>query len=78
MCTEIGVGDGTCFKMCMKQLLELSSSKDHSIDTRIHALNILRALFRNSELREAVNPYVEDAFIVAISGFKSASWGVSL
>ncbi|XP_075232474.1 thyroid adenoma-associated protein homolog [Lycorma delicatula] len=75
VCTEMGVGDGSCFKMCMKQLLQLSSSKDHSIDTHIHALNILRALFRNSELREAVSPFVENAFIVAISGFRSASWG---
>jgi hypothetical protein len=47
-------------------------------EVRVHSLNILRALFRDSRLGEAVEPFVADGVKVAIEGFKAAAWAVSM
>ena len=47
------------------------------IEGRVHACNILRVLFRDSVLGDAVLPYVEDGVMFAINGFKADSWPVS-
>lgn len=47
-------------------------------DSKIHAMNILRALFRNKDLAEQISIYVEEAFIIAITGVKSYFWNVSV
>lgn len=47
------------FHMTLKTLLEIT--EDYSMemtDSRIHALNILRALFKHAQLGELVAPYV--------------------
>jgi hypothetical protein len=48
-----------------------------SVDAHIHALNILRSLFRHSLLGESVTPYIAQGVIVAIRGFKGKTWAVS-
>lgn len=48
------------------------------VEARVHALNILRSLFRHSLLGESVTSYVAQGVIVAIQGFKGKTWAVSL
>lgn len=43
-------------------------------DSKIHAMNILRALFKNKDLAEQISIYVEEAFIIAITGVQSYFW----
>jgi hypothetical protein len=62
----------------MVTLLELGSNEVCSTETRTHAMNILRSLFRNSQLGEMVSPYVPQGFSVAIEGFTSQTWSVSI
>ncbi|CAB3240702.1 unnamed protein product [Arctia plantaginis] len=62
-----------CFQSCMALLLELARA-GASVETRCHALNILRALFRHSALDESVAPYVQGGLIVALQGFEGDSW----
>lgn len=45
--------------------------------SQVHACNILRALYRDTKLGEAVFPFVSEGVIVAIDGFLSESWAVS-
>lgn len=44
---------------------------------QVHALNILRALFRDTRLGENIMPYVADGIQAAILGFMSPVWAVS-
>ncbi|KAK2535660.1 Thada [Columba guinea] len=43
---------------------------------QVHALNILRALFRDTRLGENIMPYVADGMQAAILGFMSPVWAV--
>lgn len=43
----------------------------------IHAQNVLRALFRCSELGDLVGPFVSRAIKISIILFNSSSWSVS-
>ncbi|XP_020856915.1 tRNA (32-2'-O)-methyltransferase regulator THADA isoform X2 [Phascolarctos cinereus] len=43
---------------------------------QVHALNILRALFRDTRLGENIIPYVADGIQAAILGFTSPVWAV--
>jgi hypothetical protein len=54
-----------------------SSDRVDTVEARIHALNILRSLFRHSLLGESVTPYIAQGVIVAIQGFKGKTWAVS-
>ena len=45
-------------------------------DSSVHACNILRVLYRDSGLGDAVLPYVADGVIAAINGFKAKSWPI--
>ena len=38
---------------------------------RVHALNVLRALYRTSSLGDAVQPFVSQGLKSAIKGYKS-------
>ena len=51
-------------------------AKGESLDGRIHACNILRALFRDNRLGEPVGEFVEQGIMMAIRGFKSTKWAV--
>ncbi|XP_063299969.1 tRNA (32-2'-O)-methyltransferase regulator THADA [Pelobates fuscus] len=68
-------------KMTMKELITLampvkSAEGDNSTIPQVHALNILRALFRDTRLGENVIPYVGDGTKAAILGFTSPVWAV--
>lgn len=45
---------------------------------QVHALNILRALYRDTRLGENVIPFVSDGMQAAVLGFTSPVWAVSL
>lgn len=64
------------FKQTMKKLLKLATDKS-STSSQVHALNILRSLYRDTRLAEDVAPYVADGLKVAILGFSSHLWAVT-
>lgn len=43
----------------------------YSESQKVHALNVLRALYKTSSLGDAVQPFVSDGLKAAISGYKS-------
>uniref|UniRef100_UPI00398F516E thyroid adenoma-associated protein n=1 Tax=Pristiophorus japonicus TaxID=55135 RepID=UPI00398F516E len=68
-------------KLTMKELISLAiplakCQDDHTTIPQVHALNILRALFRDTKLGENVIPYVADGIQAAILGFTSPVWAV--
>lgn len=65
-------------KITMKELISLAGPTDDSQSTvpQVHALNILRALFRDTRLGENIIPYVADGAKAAILGFTSPVWAV--
>lgn len=83
--TELQIqGNPKCFHQCMTTLLRLARTpsqpifdSETAIETRTHAINILRALFRNSMLEESVSGYVGEGLLVALLGFEGSTWMVS-
>ncbi|KAM6207599.1 tRNA (32-2'-O)-methyltransferase regulator THADA [Sarcoramphus papa] len=65
-------------KMTMKELISLAAplNESSSVIPQVHALNILRALFRDTRLGENIMPYVADGIQAAILGFMSPVWAV--
>ncbi|KFV43096.1 Thyroid adenoma-associated protein, partial [Gavia stellata] len=65
-------------KMTMKELIALAAplNESSSVIPQVHALNILRALFRDTRLGENIMPYVADGIQAAILGFMSPVWAV--
>lgn len=68
-------------KMTMRELIALatpSSERDTERATvpQVHALNILRALYRDTRLGENVIPFVSDGMQAAVLGFTSPVWAV--
>ncbi|KAL6044405.1 hypothetical protein QOT17_023361, partial [Balamuthia mandrillaris] len=43
---------------------------------KVHALNVLRMLLRDSALRFEVMPYLMDALVLCIEGYTSPNWGI--
>jgi len=43
----------------------------------VHALNILRALYRDARLGDCIIPFVAEGVMLAIEGFSSTFWPVS-
>ena len=68
---EGGGGVGT-LRSTMAKLLQLA--KEGSSETRVHSMNILRALYRDSRLGDAITSFLEGGVIVAITGFKASNW----
>lgn len=50
----------------MNQLLALASNAEAEPENRVHACNILRALYRDTRLGESVSGFVEPGLRVAI------------
>ncbi|NWV02043.1 THADA protein, partial [Upupa epops] len=65
-------------KMTMKELIPLAAplSESSNVIPQVHALNILRALFRDTRLGENIMTYVADGIQAAILGFTSPIWAV--
>ncbi|XP_022790978.1 thyroid adenoma-associated protein homolog isoform X3 [Stylophora pistillata] len=80
------ISDSTLPQVCFKQLkfsfsyIRVTETYDivlsHLCPSQVHACNILRALYRDTKLGEAVFPFVSDGVVVAIDGFLSESWAV--
>lgn len=65
----------------MEVLIEICESKTSTEEEEVrvvHALNVLRALFRCSQLGDVVGAFVSKAFEISIVLFNSSSWPVSL
>ncbi|GAA6230826.1 thyroid adenoma-associated protein homolog [Lates japonicus] len=68
-------------KMTMRELITLAMpSADRNTDSstvpQVHALNILRALYRDTRLGENIIPFVSDGMQAAVLGFTSPVWAV--
>ncbi|RUS78380.1 hypothetical protein EGW08_013851 [Elysia chlorotica] len=85
--TEPNLTGRQMFHNAMKELLRLALSQEEkacedggnlasSSDAQVHALNILRALYRESRLGDDVVLYVADGLKAAILGFRSEQWAV--
>ncbi|KRT82581.1 hypothetical protein AMK59_4444, partial [Oryctes borbonicus] len=67
------------FHVCMESLLNIASdTSEENLKSRIHAMNILRALFRNNQLGELVAQYIAQGVIIALDSFNHNKWGVSM
>ncbi|KAK8783118.1 thyroid adenoma-associated protein homolog [Amblyomma americanum] len=65
------------FHRAIRELLVLATlDTEASIEPKVHAMNVLRALFREARLGDAVIPFVGDGIQVAIIGFESRVWAV--
>uniref|UniRef100_A0A8C0D8N6 tRNA (32-2'-O)-methyltransferase regulator THADA n=1 Tax=Balaenoptera musculus TaxID=9771 RepID=A0A8C0D8N6_BALMU len=78
LASEPKKGKMDLLKITMKELISLAGPTDDSQSTvpKVHALNILRALFRDTRLGEIIIPYVADGAKAAILGFTSPVWAV--
>ncbi|XP_018794647.1 PREDICTED: thyroid adenoma-associated protein homolog [Bactrocera latifrons] len=72
--SELRVGSTKSLYYAMSHLLQLCAARERSAESRTHALNILRALFRCTDLNEAVVEYVSDGVICAIRGYNAETW----
>lgn len=67
----------------VKRLLDICARKTDVSETgvkesKIHAANILRALFRNKDLDEQMSSFVERGLVLALQGVQSPFWNVSV
>uniref|UniRef100_A0A8C2TDP2 tRNA (32-2'-O)-methyltransferase regulator THADA n=1 Tax=Coturnix japonica TaxID=93934 RepID=A0A8C2TDP2_COTJA len=74
LASEPKKGKTDLLKMTIKELMSLAAPL--SEPPSVHALNILRALFRDARLGENIMPYVADGIQAAILGFMSPVWAV--
>jgi hypothetical protein len=58
------------------ETLLVDACNPDSGQVRVHACNILRALFRSCQLAERVAPFVEQGVAVAVKAFRSPLWSV--
>ncbi|XP_064621388.1 tRNA (32-2'-O)-methyltransferase regulator THADA-like isoform X2 [Lineus longissimus] len=67
-----------CFKETMKIMMELALSEDTEKENipKVHALNILRTLFRDTRLSDDVFPFIADGLKAAVLGFLSQDWAI--
>ncbi|NWR70297.1 THADA protein, partial [Centropus unirufus] len=78
LASEPKKGKTDLLKKTMKELMSLASplNEPSSVIPQVHALNILRALFRDTRLGENIMPYVAEGIQAAILGFMSPVWAV--
>lgn len=64
----------------METLIHFCENKNLTEDLKVgvvHALNVLRILFRCSQLGDLVGPFVSRAISLSVILFNSSSWPVS-
>ncbi len=64
------------FSSCVSASSRSSVSPVQPQPAAVHALNILRALYRDSRLGDYVVPFVSEGVVIAIQGFSATSWPV--
>lgn len=72
--SELKTGSNKALNYCMTFLLQISTAKETCCVCRTHAFNILRALFRCTDLSEAVGEFISDGVEVAIQAYDSSNW----
>ena len=73
---EVELGRGQLFAESMEVLLEVAGGSSRP-ESRIHSLNIMRTLYRESRLSQVIGPYVARGLILAIAGFQAQDWPVT-
>lgn len=71
--SELKVSTNKNFHFVMKNLIQFCRHGEY-LETRTHSLNILRALFRCSDLNEAIGEYIAEGIKCAILGYGAESW----
>lgn len=74
--SELQVFSTAGLQYCMRKLITLCQTSDVA-ELRTHGLNILRALFRCSDLGDAVAEYIAEAIECSILGYNAMTWPVS-
>ena len=75
--TEPSVRGCQCLKETMHRLLSFASDTSYADSfTRLHAFNILRALYRDTKLGDNIVPFVSEGVKCAIRGFSSKWWSI--
>lgn len=65
------------FHHSIKTLLNTANDdSEENVERRTHCMNVLRAIYRHNQLGELVSQYAAAGMISAITGLKSAAWGV--
>ncbi|XP_035795930.1 thyroid adenoma-associated protein homolog isoform X4 [Anopheles albimanus] len=72
--SELQVNTTKGLQFCMRTLLELCYSNTSNSQTRTHSLNILRSLFRSTDLGETVGEFISEGIMCAINGYEAESW----
>ena len=73
---ELSVSSSILFTQAMTELLHIIEIGT-SLKSKIHAYNILRALYWVTKLAEVVHPFIADGLRLAIIGTRSSLWIVS-
>lgn len=73
---ELRISSKKSFHFVMKSLIRFcrQGTDERFLETRTHSLNILRALFRCTDLNEAIAEYVADGIKCAILGYGADTW----
>lgn len=71
--SQVEVCSTSALTYSMQTFIEIARNGERA-DSRTHALNILRALFRCTELGEAVSEYVSDGLECSIRGYSAHTW----
>ncbi|KAG8187737.1 hypothetical protein JTE90_015607 [Oedothorax gibbosus] len=74
--SDPGLSNSLFFKNTISSLLGMALGEKGKQEEKIHALNILRALFRDACLSDVLIPFVSEGLKASIIGFKSQSWAV--
>lgn len=74
--SELQVSSSKGLQFSVRKLIELCRGGS-TAQTRTHSLNILRALFRSTDLGEAIGEFVSDGIECAINGYDAECWSVS-
>lgn len=73
--SEFQVSSSKGLKFCMQNLMRICRNST-KIESRTHSLNILRTLFRATDLSDAVAEFVADGIECAIRGYDAVTWTV--
>jgi thyroid adenoma-associated protein len=71
--SELQICASTGLHFCMTNLIGLCRTA-RTTEARTHALNILRALYRCTDLGETIGEYVADGLMAAITGYGATTW----
>ena len=77
LATELALNGHECLKYTIEKLLKFATdTRAEKFFVRLHAFNILRALYRETKLGDNIIPYVSAGVMAAIKGFASEIWSI--